>query len=181
MSAPELVEAAGEILCFLGEYAVTSRKRIGAGETVACGYWLLRFEARDGALEASELQADGSGFQPGISLAARYWREQHAVCARYEAAFEPPLGDRMVVVSAGVLEGDPVQGVRYPSPGHMSGWWISTDRYDGDVKSLRTVHLYHLTAARPELARYLALPDGFRFSTEGAAEDVWFDPEALRE
>lgn len=71
-----------------------------------------------------------------------------------------------------------MQGVRYPSPEHMSGWWVTTDRYDGDVRTLRHEHLYHLTAARPDLARYVALPFGFRFDL-GRHEDVWFDPRTL--
>jgi hypothetical protein len=90
------------------------------------------------------------------------------------------LGDRLVVVSDGVLESEPVEAVRYPSPEHMSGWWITTDRYNGDVQSLRTHHLYHLTAARPELAQYLALPYGFRFNL-ARGEDIWFDPEVARQ
>jgi len=48
-----------------------------------------------------------------------------------------------VVVTDGVFEGDPAEGVRYPS------------------------------ARRPDLARFLALPFGFRFT--GA--DAWLDPE----
>jgi hypothetical protein len=79
-----------------------------------------------------------------------------------------------------VLQGDVVQGVRYPSPEHMSGWWITTDRYDGDIRSLTQEHLYHLTAARPDLARYLALPFGFRFD-QASGEDVWFDEQVARE
>ncbi len=74
----------------------------------------------------------------------------------------------------GVVEGDAVEGVRYPSPEHMSGWWITTDRYDGDSKSLTLHHLHHLVEWRPDIAPYLALPFGFRFIL-GEAEHVWFD------
>lgn len=56
----------------------------------------------------------------------------------------------------------------------MSGWWITTDRYNEDTGTLRGVHLYHVINARPDLARYLALAHGFRFSTEHS-EDFWFD------
>ena len=68
----------------------------------------------------------------------------------------------------------PVQGVRYPSPDPMSGWWITTDQYDGDINSLKREHTSHVTAARPDLAKYLALPTGFRFDLSGR-EDVWLD------
>jgi hypothetical protein len=169
-----------EILTFIGKYVLDSGRRIVGGQTVACGFWLLRFEDRGGMLEASELTEDGSGFTPGVDLAARYWSEQHALCSAHMAEFQPPLGDRLVVLSPGVLEGDVVQGVRYPSPEHMSGWWITTARYNGDVKSLKTEHLYHLTAARPDLARYLALPYGFRFDTGPDVPDVWFDLDTAK-
>ena len=71
-----------------------------------------------------------------------------------------------------------VQGVRYPSPPHMSGWWITTDLYDDDITSLKTVHACHVTAVRPEQARYLALPPGWRFDT--ARDNIGFDPAASR-
>jgi hypothetical protein len=60
----------------------------------------------------------------------------------------------------------------------MSGWWITTDRYDGNVTSLKQEHLYHVTARRPDLAPYIALPYGFRFDF-AAREDVWFDEGVL--
>ena len=59
----------------------------------------------------------------------------------------------------------------------MSGWLIVTEQYDGDIKSLRNEHTYHVTAARPDLAKFLALPCGFRFD-QTSGEKAWFDPEA---
>ncbi len=90
------------------------------------------------------------------------------------APFKPPRADQLVAVSAGVMEGDAVQGVRYPSPRHMSGWWLSTNQYDGSDQSMANQHCYHVTHARPELAPYLALPNGFRFDFEHG-QNVSFD------
>ena len=45
----------------------------------------------------------------------------------------------------------------------MSGWWLITEKYDGNIESLKHEHTYHVTAARPDLASFLALPYGFRF------------------
>ena len=75
------------------------------------------------------------------------------------------------------MEGQPTEGVRYPSPEHMSGWWLTTDLYDGDVRSLRVEHLYHVTAARPDLLPFLALPFGYRFAL-GGQQRIWFDDAA---
>ncbi|HEX7174810.1 MAG TPA: hypothetical protein VF240_05960 [Pyrinomonadaceae bacterium] len=153
--------------------------RLRPDETLAYGYWLTKFSlADDGLLEVWEHEAGATAFVIGAQLTLTYWRDQHEVCRKFGGDFTPPRPDQLVVVSDGVFEGDTVQGVRYPSPEHMSGWWITTDRYDGNTDSLKREHLYHLTAARPDLARLIALPFGFRFDL-AHHEDVWFDRQTL--
>jgi hypothetical protein len=125
--------------------------------------------------ETWEYNAEATGFVRGANLTLRYWRDQHIVCKLHESEFNPPRPDQLTVISKGVLEGLPVKAVRYPSPIHMSGWWIVTDEYDQNIKSLKNEHTYHITAARPELAKYLALPQGFRF--DSLAQDAWLDHE----
>ncbi|MGS0646796.1 immunity protein Imm33 domain-containing protein [Komagataeibacter melomenusus] len=110
--------------------------------------------------------------QPGVDACVTYREEQHAICRNIQAAFSLPEPGQLIMVSDGVYEGDLVQGVR----SHMSGWWITTNRYDDDITSLRTVHACHVTAARPDLARYLAVPFGWRFDT--AQGRIYVDPEA---
>jgi hypothetical protein len=164
-------------LRFVANYLDQSGAHILDGQTLAYGYWLVKFQAvaAGHVLDAFEYQPDATGFVEGVSLTLRYWREQHAVCDSAGAIFTPPRPDQMVALSDGVYEGDPVQGVRYPSPAHMSGWWITTGRYNGDIRTLKVVHLYHLTSKRPDLAKYIALPPGFRFSSD--PEEVRFDPK----
>lgn len=125
----------------------------------------------------SEYDDEAVEFVPGVTLTLRYWRDQHLACDQAASVFSPPRGDQLIVISEGVLEGEPVQGVRYPSPEHMSGWWITTDRYNGDLATLQTVHAYHLMARRPDLTRYLALTYGFRFYSENS--EIRFDPKAM--
>lgn len=175
-----LLEEAERFLKYASDYLLSSGKRIKSGETMAYGYWLVKFQgvASGDYLETWEYSADASTFVKGGDLTLSYWRDQHFVCGQHKAAFTPPRPDKLTVISAGVLEGLPVQGVRYPSPDHMAGWWITTDLYDGNIESLRHEHTYHVTAARPDLAKYLALPDGFRFNFS-AAEEVWFDEKVL--
>jgi hypothetical protein len=175
-----LLEESERFLKFVSNYLSGSGKQLKPGETMAYGYWLVKFqEAEQGnPLETWEYSADASTFVKGGDLTLGYWRDQHIVCTQHKAVFSPPRPDKLTVISAGVLEGLPVQGIRYPSPDHMSGWWITTDLYDGNIKSLRHEHTYHLTAARPDLAKYLALPDGFRFNFS-VAEEVWFDEKVL--
>lgn len=99
--------------------------------------------------------------------------EQLEICKKFDVQPLSVLNKQMIVISEGVFEGDPVEGVRYPSPQHMSGWWITTDKFNGDSNTLRTEHVYHLLETRPELVKFLALPFGFRFKSN--VEEVWFD------
>jgi len=168
-----------ELLRYVTDSAAKTGKPIRSSETMLYGYWLIQFVAgRSGLLDIWEYDASATQFHEGAELALKYWREQHEVCARAAAPFTPPRPDQLVVVSDGVFEGDPVKAVRYPSPEHMSGWWMVTDRYDGDVSSMRREHLYHLTSRRPDLAPYIALPFGYRFDLTHH-DDVWLDPEVL--
>jgi hypothetical protein len=142
------------------------------------GYWILKFiGARDGLLDIWEYDPTLTEVVDGAHLALTYWRDQHEVCSSVGAVFTPPKPDQLVAVARSVFEGHPVKGVRYPSPEHMSGWWLVTNQSDGNAKSLQTEHLHHLTSRRPDLARYLALPFGFRFDSNG--EDSWFDSDVV--
>lgn len=176
-----LVDDAEGFLRRVLEYIRTSvGASISDGETISCGYWMVlaKKNSKD-ILELWEYDRSATEFVPGVSLTMRYWRDQNRVCDQHGAEFSPPRPDQLVVVSDGVFEGDDAEGVRYPSPSHMSGWWITTNRYDGNVKSLRREHLYHLTSVRDDLVQYLSLPFGYRFRAEPSAE-VWFDQNALK-
>ena len=81
-------------------------------------------------------------------MALQYAKDQHSIRESYAVRFAPPRPDQLSVISQGVLEGLPVQGVRYPS-------------------------------ARRDLAKYIALPPGFRFDLS-SFEDVWFKAEATK-
>ena len=176
---PALVDGAKAFLLFVADYVLKNGKEIRPGETLAYGYWMTRFESLGpDLLEAWEYNAEATEFVKGVSLALTYWRDQHAVCLEHDTEFQPPRPDKLTVISDGVLEGRPVQGVRYPSPDNMSGWWITTDLYKGDISTLKHEHTYHVTAARPDLAKFMALPAGFRYDLS-THEDVWFDQGVL--
>jgi len=59
----------------------------------------------------------------------------------------------------------------------MSGWWFITPEYNGDIKTLKVEHLYHITAGREDLIPYIALPFGYRFHAGKNEEQAWFDEE----
>jgi hypothetical protein len=68
-----------------------------------------------------------------------------------------------------------VEAVRYPSPSLMCGWWLVTDEYDDDVKSLMNVYYYHVAFKRPDILKYLAVPFSYRFVIDPYKCEAWFD------
>ena len=173
----ELIEEAERFLRYVSDYVLRCGTKLRPEETMRYGYWITEFRnSGENTLETWEYNAPATNLVKGVSLTLRYWTDQHSICKQYSANFEPPTLDQVSVVSKGVFEGLPVQGVRYPSDDQLSGWWITTDQYDGDINSLMNEHNYHITAARPDLAKYLALPAGFRFDLS-SFEDVWFEEE----
>lgn len=166
-----------KFIMFVAAY-IAEGHPIHPGQTLGYGYWITRAVADDkGRLYFLEYSLDAVEYVPGVSNTLRYWRDQHLVCERASSLFTPPNAGQMITISDGVFDGEEVQGVRYPSPSHMTGWWITTDRYDGNLSSLRTVHTYHLTAKRADLARFLALAYGYRFYSDNGA--VRFDPKVI--
>lgn len=173
---PSLIKGCEQFVKFVLAYILDGHL-INSGETIGYGYWITKAIANGGDLEFWEYNADATDYIFGVSNTLQYWQEQHQICEKISSMFIPPRADQMIVISDGVYEGEIVQGVRYQSPKHMSGWWITTDRYDGDVNSLKTVHAYHLTEKRPDLAKFLALSAGHRFYSDSG--EVKFDQKLL--
>lgn len=178
-------DEAKELLEVIVRY-VSGGTRIDAGQTLGYGYWHVSFEVDvAGRLGIREPRAEPGhyapgAYAPGAELTLTYWRTQQAMCRLYQASFTPPRPDQLAAISCGVLEGGRVEAVRYRAPPHMSGWFVWTPEWDNDIKSMRVEHLHHLTARRPDLAGYLALPPGFRVH-EGAVPDARFDEDVAAE
>lgn len=177
-----MLEDGERLLRFLVEYQLQTDHRLKAGQTVAYGYWTIRCVAGEtGCLEVWEVKSESEShlFVPGANRALTYWRQQSALCRSVGSEMKPPHASHRVSVSAGVLEGTlPLEGVRYPSFTPNSGWYLTTDLYDGDIRSVRMIHLEHLTAARPEVTKLLGLSFGYRFEATGANKvSVWYDAE----
>lgn len=142
------------------------------------GYWLIKLILNDNRnIQIYEKSPDFVGDIVGVNYTIDLWLRQSEVCKENNSEFRPPLPDQMVVISDGVYEGLPVNGVRYISPEHMSGWWLTTDLYNGDVSSLKTVHMHHLSNERDDLVKYICLDFGYKFCSE--SQEVWFDENVL--
>jgi hypothetical protein len=107
--------------------------------------------------------------------------QQEAACARHGAAYTPVDPSQMCAVSDGVYEGEPAQGVRYAAPPHMTGWYITTARYNGDHKTLKVEHAAHVIGRRPDIAVFLALPPGYRFEAGPDSAGAWYDEAVTQE
>ncbi|WP_197387310.1 hypothetical protein [Ralstonia pseudosolanacearum] len=175
----DLCKGCGDFLRYVGSYILDGAV-ISQGETIAYGCWLTKVDFDgEGGLMFLEYNPEATEFVFGVSNSVRYWLDQHDVCGKVGANFDPVRPDRLVVVSDGVYQGESIQGVRYPSPHHMSGWWLTTESYNGDINTLKKVHAYHVSAARPDLAKYFSLPFGYRFHSLNSA--VWFDEKVANE
>lgn len=106
--------------------------------------------------------------------------EQMALCKKYDAIYDPPPPGSMTGIS---FDHDfstmPINGLRHPPYKDTNGWyiWASTDfpKEDG----WKVIHYSHLPDCLPLIVKFLCLPPGWRFLTDGAYEDVWFDPTLL--
>lgn len=126
VDSADLLDEAEAFLRYVVAYLDQAQTKITAGQTLNYGYLLVEFPpVSDRMLKVWELDAEGTQFVKGGSLTLRYWRDQHAICDKYKAAFSPPNPEELTVVSASALEiGRPVQAVRYRWSEPMSGWMI---------------------------------------------------------
>jgi len=177
----EIEQEVRSMLEFLAAYAAEEGREFAPDETLVYGYWILKFRLSPqdrASLDLWEYDASTTDWIPGVRYAVECWAMQHRKCQELGAEFRAPRLDQLAVISSGVLDGGLWTAVRYPSPPHMSGWWITTDRYDGDITSLTTEHLRHIGAARPEILPYIALPEGYRVDL-AASPSAWLDQTVL--
>lgn len=166
---------AEDLLRSAGNYATSVDVRLKPGETIGLQSWIYKLQEHSGHLELCELTEDGDQFQRGCSFSASLIEPQKAICDAHAVTPVFSFTNQMVAVSDGVMTGKlPIQGVRYPSPEHMSGWWITTDDFNGNTDKINTVHMGHIISDRPDIRSLLALPHGFRFSF-GETTEIWFD------
>ncbi|WP_159888401.1 immunity protein Imm33 domain-containing protein [Paenibacillus puerhi] len=175
------IEEYYKVLKYLVDYLLDSKPKIIPEQTISYHSWLLKFVMfSDSTLDVWEAERQGNGFVEGVEYALQVRIEQEDECSNYGVTPSFPTFGQNIVISKGVYEGLGVDAVRYPSPEHMTGWWVTTDLYDGDTDSLMKVHFYHVAFNRPDLLRYFALPFGFRFYINETENDIWFDENTLK-
>lgn len=157
-------------------------ERVRVDEPFDYGSWRLQLAAKAGDFDVYEWDEKATAFAEGPAITVDFAAAQAERCRAAGVSPAPPRFDQLIAVSHGADDSDLlVQGVRYPAPDHMSGWYLTTDLFDGDVKSLRLEHVHHVLARRPMLAGFVALPPGHRFELKGQTSGVRFDPSLLAE
>jgi hypothetical protein len=148
---------------FIIDYILNNRPTIKDNETMSYGLWLIKFVKAEDYFEIYELDESFERWQIGADNAIYYMEQQKETCKQNGAEFSVPLFTQKIAISDGVLEGLNVQGIRYKEQEHMSGWYLTTSQYNGDVKNMKVVSMQTLVVARKDLLQFLALPAGYTF------------------
>lgn len=168
------------LINFILDYLENEDKTIKDLETFGYGSWIFQFVFNGMYIELHELKTVENGinvYEFDLSNTINIFKEQTAFCLSKNATSDIPKLAQKIAISKEIYEGSEVNGVRYESPSHMSGWYLTSNSYNGDVKSLLVEHLYHILKERPDLAKFLALPAGYRFFKDKEGEDAWFDEQ----
>lgn len=102
---------------------------------------------------------------------------QRQVCEEVGAESWPVDYSLKVGISMNVREGVlPIRGLRNRPESTTSGWYIwAGGRMSQDDDFFVPLHASHLADWCPLAIKYLQLPPGWHFLTDGSYEDIWFD------
>jgi hypothetical protein len=106
--------------------------------------------------------------------------KQNEICSRFGAAFEPPFTGSRLGIALQTLHLAPLHGLRHPPENGTCGWYIWAGELLHSADFFQPLCVEHLTDRCPLAIPFLALPPGWRFSTDGDYIDVWYDPKLLK-
>jgi hypothetical protein len=107
-------------------------------------------------------------------------QNQFAICHRYHSRLCGLLPDARIGIAIKTMRLRPLNGLRHPARGDMSGWYIWGGEYSSDTGFFQVLHVKHIAKEFPEILKFLALEPGFRFLSDGDYMDVWFDVNLLK-
>jgi len=108
--------------------------------------------------------------------------EQKALNQKFGLPWVESLPGLKVGIAKNVREGLlPINGLRHQPKGDTTGWyiWAGEDTYSDAPDFFEPLHVEHLSDVAPMTVKYLGLPPGYRFLTDGKHEDVWDDKALL--
>lgn len=116
-------------------------------ETFGFGSWLIQFVYNGAYKELHELKSAHNGvnqYEFDLSDTMKFYNGQIAICNQHSVVPIFPLIGQKIPISKEIYHGSEVNGVRYDSESHMTGWYLTSNSYVGDISSLAVDHLYHL-------------------------------------
>ncbi|MDR6923734.1 hypothetical protein [Chryseobacterium sp. 2987] len=154
-----------EVIKYIVDYIVDSKPVVSENQNIGYYSWLLQFRLGENeCYDLYEANLDGSGFNKGCDVAIEVVRQQCEMCGQLNLIPRFPTFNQLIVISDGVYEGKDIEGIRYGDlPQNQCGWYLITDDYNDDIKTLKLVHFYHVAFSRPDILKYLAIPFGYRF------------------
>lgn len=108
--------------------------------------------------------------------------QQKEICEKYGVEFQTLDFDLKLGVADNYFEGNlPLNGLRIKQENGTCGWYLwAGEEFLDDEDFFKPLHVYHLIEKKPEIIKYLALPEGWRFLAANDYEDVWFDENLLK-
>ena len=106
---------------------------------------------------------------------------QIEVCKAVGAEVRSCRPREKVGISKSALDGElPLNGLRHPAENGATGWFIwGSEKFLEDDDFFSPLCAEHLETQCPLALKFLSLPPGWRFLTDGPYEDVWFDGNLL--
>lgn len=109
-----------------------------------------------------------------------YNEEQRLMCEQHGSPFYESPKFLKVGISSNVKDGIwPINGLRHPSEGDTTGWYIWAGDYSSDPDFFLPLHVEHLEEWCPSIIKYLGLAPGWRFLIAPNYEDIWEDVSLL--
>lgn len=108
--------------------------------------------------------------------------DQKITCSKYQVPWvESPLNLRVGIMKNLKSGTMPLNGLRHEPENGTAGWYLwAGEEWTTDVEFWDSVHLTHLEDFPPQLLKFLGLPPGYRFLTDGNGyEDVWEDKSLI--
>ncbi len=108
-------------------------------------------------------------------------QSQEQICAHFGVEACEALDGEKVGISETALNGlMPLNGLRHPPTTGVSGWYFwGGEEFSEADDFFKPLHLAHLEKNCELCLKFLLLPPGWRFLTDGTYQDVWFDPALL--
>jgi hypothetical protein len=105
---------------------------------------------------------------------------QSETCEQFGTELDIPADDEKLGVALSTLDQVPLNGLRHPREAGTCGWYIWGGKsFPSDDEAFSPLHVGHVPEYCPASIRFLGLPPGWRFLTDGDYVDVWEDRELL--